>query len=119
MMPLAAVRFAKHDWTSLFFGVLALIELIGDKLPRTPPRTVWYAALWRVITGAYAGGFVVAAAHGSFAAGAVLGAIGALIGTRAGLLWRTSLRERLGGPDIVYALIEDAVSIALSFGIAR
>jgi len=34
-------------------------------------------------------------------------------------LWRTSLRERLGGPDIVYALIEDAVSIALSFGIAR
>jgi uncharacterized membrane protein len=119
MMPLAAVRFPKHDWTSVLFGIFALIELTGDKLPQTPPRTVWYAALWRVITGGYAGGIVVAAADGSFAAGALAGGIGAIIGTRAGLLWRTSVRDRFGGPDIVYALIEDAVSIVLSFGIAR
>lgn len=119
MMPLAALRYAKHDWTSVLFVVLAIGELIGDKLPNAPPRTTWYATVFRVIVGAYAGGVVAASVQASFWSGAVAGVAGALIGTRAGYFWRTTVRARLGGPDIVYALIEDVAAIVLSFGIAR
>lgn len=119
MMPLAAVRYPKHDWTSVLFIVLAVAELIGDKLPNAPPRTKWYAFLFRLIVGGYAGGVVAASAEAPFLAGALIGIVGALIGTRAGYVWRTGVRARLGGADIVYALIEDVVAIVLSFGIAR
>ena len=118
MMPLAAVRFPKHDWTTVLFALAAIGELAGDKVPSAPARTAWYAAGFRIVTGGFGGGVVFSALGGSFAIGALCGAAGALLGTYGGYAWRTRVRERLGGPDIVYALVEDAVSIALAFGVA-
>jgi len=118
MMPLAAVRFPKHDWTTVLFALLALGELAGDKLPSAPARTACYAVAFRVLTGGFGGGVVFSALGGSVAIGALTGAAGAIIGTYGGYAWRTRVRERLGGPDVVYALIEDVVSIALAFGVA-
>lgn len=118
MMPLAAVRFPKHDWTSILFALFALAELAGDKLPSAPARTAWYAVALRILTGGFGGAAVFSALGGSFALGALIGAAGALAGTYGGYAWRTRVRERLGGPDIVYALVEDVVSIALAFGVA-
>lgn len=118
MMPLAAVRFPKHDWTTVVFSLLALGELVGDKVPSAPARTAWYAVAFRVLTGGFGGGVVFAAMGAPVAAGALTGAAGAILGTYGGYAWRTRVRERLGGPDIVYALVEDAVAIALAFGVA-
>lgn len=118
MMPLAAVRFPKHDWTSVVFALAAVGELIGDKMPSAPARTQWYALLFRIVVGCATGGYVAAASGFSFGAGAAFGGISALAGTYGGYAWRTSVRRRFGAPDIAFALIEDVVSIALAFTVA-
>lgn len=117
-MPLAALRFPKHDWTTVLFALAAIGELIGDKLPSTPARTKWYAFIGRLIVGGYAGGVVASGLSSSFVLGVLLGVSGAVIGTYAGYAWRTIVRERAGAPDIVFALIEDVVSIAIAFSVA-
>lgn len=117
-MPLAALRFPKHDWTTVVFALAAIGELVGDKLPSTPSRTKWYALIGRLIVGGYAGGVVASALSASFGVGVLLGIIGAVVGTYAGYAWRTTVRERAGAPDMVFALIEDAASIAIAFSIA-
>ena len=92
----AAVAWAAHiGWlhlqgTSLsFMGskiavvillLLAIGELIGDKLPRIPKRTAVAPLLARVLTGSLSGACLSVSANQSLGIGAVLGAIGAMIG---------------------------------------
>src|ERR1700710_702888 len=96
MMPLAAVAWGArlHAWplegsrlawfggsvAPWVFALLALGEVVNDKLPATPSRKVPPQFIARVVTGAL-GGAVIGAAMQSLAIGAVCGAIGAVAGT--------------------------------------
>jgi uncharacterized membrane protein len=92
--------------------LLAIVEFVGDKLPKTPSRTAAVGLTARIITGALTGACVAAAGAQALLIGAVLGAAGAVAGTFGGYQARTRLVKALGIPDIYVALFEDLVAIA-------
>jgi uncharacterized membrane protein len=94
------------------FIVLALGELVADKLPSTPNRTGLPGLIGRSLFGGLSGASVAAAGAQSTAWGALLGVAGGIAGAFAGYELRRRLVRALEVPDFVIALLEDAVAIA-------
>jgi uncharacterized membrane protein len=97
--------------TAIIFTVLALAELVADKLPKTPNRTAVGPLLARVVIGGLVGAIVAAGLEGSDVEGIILGIGGALIGAFGSFLIRRELVDRTGGKDWPVALVEDASAI--------
>jgi uncharacterized membrane protein len=101
--------------TAIVFTVLAVGELVNDKLPKTPARTAPPIFAARIITGGLAGAVLGAWPHWTFTAlGA--GVIGAVLGTLGGYQARKRLAA-VAGRDLPIALLEDAVAILGGFAI--
>ncbi|HZE58428.1 MAG TPA: DUF4126 family protein [Chthoniobacterales bacterium] len=98
----------------VIFSLLAIGELIGDKLPRVPKRTAVAPLLARIVTGGLSGACLCASANQSLGIGAVLGAVGAVIGAFVGYQTRKRLVTQLNVPDFVVAAVEDIVAINLA-----
>ena len=133
LTPLAAVSWAARlGWLRLdntwlaFLGyaaapyvvsVLAIGELISDKLPKTPSRKAPPGFIARVLTGTLCG-----AAFGmvgdSPLGGPIAGALGAVAGTLGGYEFRSRLVKATGGKDLPIALLEDAIAVGSAFLIA-
>ena len=97
-------------------SLLAIVELITDKLPSTPSRTAPVGLIARIVLGGFSGGVLCyAGSNQGFWLGAVIGVIGALIGTYGGYQVRTRSVKALHVPDFVIALIEDAIAIGGAF----
>jgi uncharacterized membrane protein len=92
--------------------LLAVVELIADKLPQTPSRTSPPGLIARVVTGGLTGACVMAAAGQGVFLGVVLGALGGIAGCFAGYQTRTRIVQARGTPDIYVAIVEDLVAIA-------
>ncbi|ORA13069.1 DUF4126 domain-containing protein [Mycobacterium arosiense] len=100
----------------IIFTVLAVGELVNDKLPKTPARTAPPIFAARIATGGLAGAALGAWPHWTFTAlGA--GVIGAVLGTLGGYQARKRLVAATGGRDLPIALLEDAVAIVGGFAI--
>src|ERR1700744_4696681 len=97
--------------TAIIFTVLAVAELVADKLPKTPNRTAPGPLLIRVVVGGLIGAIVAAGLNGSEFEGVILGVGGALIGAFGGYLVRREIVLRLGCKDLPVALGEDASAI--------
>lgn len=108
--PLA---FMASKWAVIVFSVLAVIELVLDQLPNTPPRTGAVGLSARIITGALTGACIAVASFNTLWVGALCGAIGAIVGAFGGYKVRTGLVRVLRVPDFVIAIPEDVVAIAL------
>jgi uncharacterized membrane protein len=104
--PLAFLGYAFTPW---IMTVLALGELIGDKLPTTPSRKLPAPFAGRILSGGLCGG-AIGAAGGALVIGAIAGIIGAAIGTLGGHAFRARLAKAFG-KDLPAALIEDAIAI--------
>lgn len=100
--------------TAIVFTVLALAELVGDKLPRTPDRTSTGPLLARLVFGGLIGGIVAASLNGSGMEGVILGVGGALVGAFGGHLVRREIVERTGGKDWPVAVAEDLVTVGFA-----
>jgi uncharacterized membrane protein len=101
--------------TAIVFTVLAIGELVNDKLPKTPARTAPPIFAARIITGGLAGAVLGAWPHWTFSAlGA--GIIGAVLGTFGGYQARKRLAA-VAGKDLPIALLEDAVAILGGFAL--
>jgi uncharacterized membrane protein len=87
--------------------LLAIAELVSDQLPNTPSRKVPVQFGTRIVLGALAGALLMV---DNWIIGAILGAIGAVIGTYGGAEIRARL-ARSFGRDLPAALIEDAIAI--------
>jgi uncharacterized membrane protein len=100
------------------FTLGALVELVADQLPKTPARTKAVPLTARILMGGLSGACVCAGAGAgagrSLAAGAVLGAVGGVIGAFGGYQVRTRLVRALGVHDAVVAIPEDIVAIGLA-----
>jgi uncharacterized membrane protein len=126
LTPAAATAWAVHlGWLKLprpffwigttpavvIFTLLALTELLADKLPHTPRRTAPPGLIGRVVMGALTGACVATAGAQGAVLGALLGVVGAIVGAFGGYQARTRLVKSLGTPDFVIAALEDLVTI--------
>jgi uncharacterized membrane protein len=96
------------------FSLLAIGELIGDKLPKTPRRTAIAPLLARIFAGALCGACLGAAANRSLLTTGLLGGIGGVIGAFAGYEIRRRLVSQLHLRDMAVALCEDVIAIGLA-----
>ncbi|HET8916552.1 MAG TPA: DUF4126 family protein [Candidatus Binatia bacterium] len=94
------------------FTLLAAVELVADKLPKTPKRTAPPGLIARIVMGGLTGACVATGGGQGALLGAVLGAAGGVVGCFRGYEARTRLVSALGMPDIYVALLEDLVAIA-------
>ncbi|MGH9595850.1 MAG: DUF4126 family protein [Edaphobacter sp.] len=97
--------------TAIIFTVLALGELVADKLPKTPNRIAPGPLLARIVFGGLVGAIVAAGLNGSEFEGIILGVGGALIGSFGGFLVRREIVLKWGWKDWPVALIEDLAAI--------
>ncbi len=95
--------------------LLAIGELVMDKLPSTPNRTTPGPLVGRLVMGAVCGAAIGVTTGQSIVLTVVLGAIGALIGTFGGYQVRHRLVAGLKVKDLVVALVEDVVAIGGAF----
>jgi uncharacterized membrane protein len=109
-----SLSFLGLTWVRYLLTLFMLAELVGDKLPRTPSRTLLAPFLARVLLGGLSSGALAVGAGSSLALGAVLGVVGAIVGTFGAYRARTGLVRALRVPDYVVALAEDCVAIGLA-----
>jgi uncharacterized membrane protein len=96
------------------FSLLAIGELIADKLPMTGKRTAPAPLVARIITGGLCGASLLAAVGKSLLAGALLGGIGGIVGAFVGYSVRRRLVNNFRIKDLMVAVCEDAVAIGLA-----
>ena len=108
------LAFLGYAATPYILSVLAVGELINDKLPKTPSRKAPPGFIARIVTGALCGA-AVAAADGGLIAGILAGVLGAIAGTLGGYEFRARLARAIGGKDLPIALLEDAIAVGGAF----
>ena len=127
----AAVSWAAHlGWLNLhgsplafmgstaavaIFSLLAIVEYVGDMLPKTPKRTAAAPLTARIVMGGVAGACVCAAANQPLLVGVALGGMGGLIGAFAGYEIRKRVVNSLKIKDAIIALAEDLITIGAAF----
>jgi uncharacterized membrane protein len=78
------------------FSVLAIVELVADKLPQTPSRTAPPGLIARLVMGGLTGGCIAASGAQGIFLGALLGAIGGVVGLFRRLPGAHRARESIG-----------------------
>lgn len=106
----SGLTFLIHPATRYILSVLALAELVNDKLPKTPSRKVPPQFIARTVTGAFSGA-ALGASRQALIGGLIAGAVGAVAGTLGGSEFRMRLVKLTGGKDLPIALLEDAIAI--------
>jgi uncharacterized membrane protein len=102
------LAFLGFAYTPYIFTVLALGELVADKLPKTPSRKAPGPFLFRIVSGAVCG----AALTGGQVGGLIAGALGGIAGTLGGYEFRARLVKAIGGKDFPNALLEDVIAVS-------
>lgn len=106
------LAFLGHTAALIIFTLLALFELVADKLPKTPPRTAPPGLIGRVVMGAFCGSALALSTGASLVVASIIGIAGALVGTFGGYNIRRSLVTQAHLPDFAVALVEDVIAIA-------
>lgn len=106
----SGLTFLIYPATRYILSVLALAELVNDKLPKTPSRKVPPQFIARIVTGAFSGA-ALGSSRQALMGGLIAGAVGAVVGTLVGSEFRTRMVKLTGGKDLPIALLEDAIAI--------
>ena len=99
----------------IVFTLLAIIELIVDKLPGTPARTAVLGLTGRIVLGGACGLAIATSVGISTLLATIVASIGAVVGAFAGYRTRRAIVSRTSLPDLAVALAEDALAIAGGF----
>ncbi len=105
---LAFLGYAATPWV---LSLMAVGELVGDKLPMTPSRKMPFPFAARVIMGGVAG-TVIGVHGGTVVTGLVAGVIGSVVGTLSGAKFRGMLAKAFK-KDFPAACLEDLIAIGL------
>ena len=106
------LAFLGYAFTPYILTLMAIGELVNDKLLKTPSRLVPPQFITRIVTSALCGLAIGFPGHGMII-GLVAGILGAVAGTFGGAKAR-SLLARTFGRDLPAALLEDAVALGIS-----
>jgi uncharacterized membrane protein len=113
-----------HDSRLAFLGstaavvivtLLAIAELISEKLPSTPNRTAPIGLIARFLTGAVSGAALCIAGGQSILMGALIGGVGGIVAAFAGYQARHRIVTQLKVKDTVVAVVEDLIAIGGAF----
>jgi len=104
--------FLGYSATPYIFSLLALGELVADKLPGIPSRRSPGPFAWRIVAGAVCGCALAYGRGQSVIAGGLTGASGGVAGTLGGYEFRSRLVKVVGGRDLPIALLEDFMAVA-------
>jgi uncharacterized membrane protein len=113
--PLA---FMQSTTAVAIFSVLAIGELVADKLPWMSKRTAPAPLLARIVMGSLCGACLSGAAGKSLVVGALLGGVGGLVGAFLGYYVRRGLVTKLHIKDFIVAISEDLLAISFALFIA-
>jgi uncharacterized membrane protein len=100
--------------TPYILSLLAIGELVADKLPKTPSRKSAVPFTGRILSGALSGA-ALGATNDALMGGLLAGVLGAVAGTLGGYEFRARLVRAIGGNDLPIALLEDAIAIGGAF----
>jgi uncharacterized membrane protein len=109
----SSLNFMSSIWAVALFTLGALAEFVTDQLPQTPARTAPGPLIARIVTGGLSGSCLAVAGGQSLLVGALLGAIGGVVGAFLGYQARMRLVQGLHVPDRVIAIPEDLVAVLL------
>ncbi len=105
------LAFLGYSFTPYILTLLAIGEMVNDKLPRTPSRLAPPGFIARIVTSALCGLAIGLSGNGMIV-GLVAGIIGAVAGTFGGAKAR-GLLARAFGRDMPAALLEDAIAVSI------
>jgi uncharacterized membrane protein len=105
--------------TPYILTVLALVELVFDKLPNTPSRKAPPGFIARITSGALCGTALALSGGGGWIGGLIAGVAGAVAGTLGGAEARSRLVKAIGGRDWPIAVLEDLCAIGGALLIVR
>ena len=104
------LAFLAYARTRYLLSVLAIVELVADKLPGTPSRRAPASFAARLVTGGLCGA-AFGAAGPSRIGGLLAGVVGGIGGILGGHEFRVRLVKATGGNDLPIALVEDVIAI--------
>jgi uncharacterized membrane protein len=113
------LNFMQSQGVANVLKVVALSELVMDKLPSTPNRIKPPVVAIRCLSGALAGASIYKASGGNAITGALLGASAALASTFGSFYLRKETVKKTRLFDPVIGAIEDALVIGAGVGLAR
>jgi uncharacterized membrane protein len=103
--------FLANKISLVVFSLLAIGELIADKLPFIPGRTQPGPLGARIVFGALCAAALCHSGGASLVLGAILGGLGGIAGAFAGYNYRRWLSRGDKLPDLLAALLEDVVAV--------
>ncbi|MDB5111895.1 MAG: putative rane protein [Mucilaginibacter sp.] len=113
------LNFMQSVNVSKVLKVVALSELVLDKLPSAPNRIKPAVITSRCLSGALAGASIFKASGGKVLTGAVLGAVAAFASTYGSYYLRKSTVKKTKLFDPIIGAIEDALVIGAGVGLTR
>jgi len=99
--------------------VLSATEIITDKIPGVPDRTGPFPFGGRLVSGAACGALLSQVEGKRMLTGAILGSVGALVGTLVFFNLRQWLHHEMRLPDPLIALAEDALCVGTGWQIVN
>ena len=106
------LAFLGYAFTPYILTLMAIGEMVNDKLPKTPSRLAPPGFITRIVMGGLCG-LAIGLSRDGMIVGFVAGIIGAVAGTFGGAKAR-GLLARTFGRDLPAALLEDAVAIGIA-----
>lgn len=106
------LAFLGYALTPYIVTLMAIGELINDKLPKTPSRLIPPQFITRIVTGGLCG-IAIGVSGNETILGLIAGVIGSVAGTFGGAKVRGYL-AKLFGRDLPAALLEDLVAIGIT-----
>ncbi len=114
---LAAARLAHRKPVSVGAAAAVAAEIVGDKLPATPSRLQPGPLAGRAVAGAVGGVALARQNRSNVVAPAVVGLVGAVLGSILGAAWRDVAGQR--GWVVQGAVAEDVVALTLAWAALR
>jgi uncharacterized membrane protein len=106
------LAFISNRSTLILFTLLAVMELIADKLPNTPARTAPLGLTARIFLGGASGLALATSVDRRVSFSVLLASLGALAGAFIGYHSRRLLVSKAHVSDFYVAVAEDAIAIA-------